>query len=67
MGREALVTMELRDILGRSIPISYAKYQLTQAGEHEASIPEPNLPPGTYYLRISTDDGDVITLKIVKE
>ncbi len=67
MGRNALVTMELRDVLGRSIPLSYAKYQLEQPGSHNASISAPNLPEGTYYLRITTDVGDAITLKIVKE
>jgi hypothetical protein len=67
MARTALVTMELRDVLGRMIPLSYAKYQLEQPGEHTATISAPNLPPGTYYLRITTDVGDAITLKVVKE
>jgi hypothetical protein len=67
MGRTALVTMELRDVLGRSVPIANAKYQLEQPGDHNAAIPAPNLPSGTYYLRITTDVGDAITLKIVKE
>ncbi len=67
MGRTALVTMELRDVLGRSVPIANAKYQLEQPGSHQASIPAPNLPPGTYYLRITTDAGDAITLKVMKE
>ncbi|HEX5315973.1 MAG TPA: T9SS type A sorting domain-containing protein [Candidatus Kapabacteria bacterium] len=67
MGRTALVTMELRDILGRTVPLTYAKYQLEEPGTHEARIPAPNLPPGTYYLRITTDTGDVITLKVVKQ
>ncbi len=67
MGRTALVTMELRDVLGRSVPIANAKYQLEQPGDHNTTIPAPNLPPGTYYLRITTDAGDAITLKIVKE
>ncbi|HET6399884.1 MAG TPA: T9SS type A sorting domain-containing protein [Candidatus Kapabacteria bacterium] len=67
MGRTALITMELRDILGRTVPLTYANYQYESPGTHEARIPAPNLPPGTYYLRISTDVGDVITLKVVKE
>ena len=67
MGRTALVTMELRDILGRSVPLSYAKYQLESPGPHEATIPAPSLPSGTYYLRLTTDAGDAITLKVVKE
>ncbi len=67
MGRTALVTMELRDVLGRSVPIANAKYQLEQPGDHTASIPAPNLPQGIYYLRITTDVGDAITLKFVKE
>jgi hypothetical protein len=67
MGRTALVTMELRDVLGRSVPIANAKYQLQQPGDHTATLPAPNLPQGTYYLRITTDVGDAITLKIVKE
>ncbi len=67
MGREALVTMELRDVLGRTVPIANAKYQLEQPGDHNATIPAPNLPAGTYYLRITTDVGDAITLKVVKE
>ena len=67
MGRTALVAMELRDILGRSVPIANAKYQLAQPGDHTASIPAPNLSRGIYYLRITTDVGDAITLKIVKE
>ena len=67
MGRTALVTMELRDVLGRSVPIANAKYQLEQPGDHNTTIPAPNLPPGIYYLRITTDVGDAITLKIVKE
>ena len=67
MGREAMVTMELTDVLGRTVPLQYAKYQLEQPGQHDASIPAPNLPPGTYYLRITTDVGDAITLKVVKE
>ncbi len=67
MGRTALVTMELRDVLGRAVPIANAKYQLEQPGSHTASIPAPNLPPGVYYLRVTTDVGDAITLKIVKQ
>jgi hypothetical protein len=67
MGRTALVTMQLSDVLGRTVPLTYAKYQLEQPGQHDATIPAPNLPPGTYYLRISTDVGDAITLKVVKE
>ncbi len=67
MGRTALVTMELRDVLGRSVPIANAKYQLEQPGDHNATIPAPNLPAGIYYLRVTTDVGDAITLKIVKE
>jgi len=67
MGRTALITMELQDILGREVPLTSAKYQLEQPGTHSARIPAPNLPPGTYYLRITTDTGDVITLKVVKE
>ena len=67
MGRTALVTMELRDVLGRAVPIANAKYQLEQPGDHTASIPAPNLPQGIYYLRITTDVGDAITLKLVKE
>ncbi len=67
MGRTALVTMELRDVLGRSVPIANAKYQLEQPGDHTATLPAPNLPAGIYYLRITTDVGDAITLKIVKE
>jgi hypothetical protein len=67
MGRTALVTMQLSDVLGRNVPLTYAKYQLEQPGQHDASIPAPNLPPGTYYLRITTDVGDAITLKVVKE
>ncbi len=67
MGRTALVTMELRDVLGRAVPIANAKYQLEQPGSHTASIPAPNLPPGVYYLRVTTDVGDAITLKLVKQ
>ncbi len=67
MGKTALVTMELWDILGRSVPIANAKYQLEQTGSHNATIPAPNLLQGTYYLRITTDVGDAITLKIVKQ
>ncbi len=67
MGRTALVTMELRDVLGRSVPIANAKYQLEQPGDHTATLPAPNLPAGIYYLRVTTDVGDAITLKIVKE
>jgi hypothetical protein len=67
MGRTALVTMQLSDVLGRTVPLTYAKYQLAQPGQHDASIPAPNLPPGTYYLRITTDVGDAVTLKVVKE
>ncbi len=67
MDRTALVTMELRDVLGRAVPIANAKYQLEQPGSHTASIPAPNLPPGIYYLRVTTDVGDAITLKLVKE
>jgi hypothetical protein len=67
MGRTALVTMQLLDILGRTVPIADAKYQLQQSGTHEATIPVPTLPAGTYYLRISTDAGDAITLKLVKQ
>jgi len=67
MGRTALVTMELRDVLGRSVPIGNVKYQLELPGSHQATLPAPNLPPGTYYLRITTDAGDAITLKVAKE
>jgi hypothetical protein len=67
MSRTALVTMELRDVLGRSVPIANAKYQLEQPGSHQVAIPAPYLPQGIYYLRITTDVGDAITLKLVKE
>jgi hypothetical protein len=67
MGRTALLTTELRDVLGRSVPIANAKYQLEQPGSHQAAIPAPNLPQGTYYLRITTNAGDAITLKVAKE
>jgi hypothetical protein len=67
MNRTALVTMQLSDVLGRSVPLSFAKYQLEQAGSHTASISALDLPAGTYYLRITTDVGDAITLKVVKE
>ncbi|HEY3873907.1 MAG TPA: T9SS type A sorting domain-containing protein [Candidatus Kapabacteria bacterium] len=67
MGRTALVTMQLYDLLGKAVPITNAKYQLQQPGTHEATIPVPNLPPGTYYLRLSTDAGDAITLKVIKQ
>jgi len=67
MGRTALVTFELRDVLGRAIPLTYAKYQLEQPGPHEARIAAPDLPPGTYYLRVTTDIGETLTLKVVKE
>jgi hypothetical protein len=67
MGRTALVTMQLSDVLGHSVPIANAKYQLEQPDTHNATIPASNLPSGTYYLRITTDVGDAITLKVVKE
>ena len=67
MGRTALVTMQLLDVLGKSVPISNGKYNLQQPGTHEATLPVPNLPAGIYYLRVSTDVGDAITLKLVKE
>ncbi len=67
MGHIALVTMQLSDVLGRAVPIANAKYQLEQPGSHNVTIPAPNLPAGTYYLRITTDVGDAITLKVVKE
>jgi len=67
MGRTALVTMQLQDILGHSIPIENAKYQLEQPGIHQAHISAANLSPGTYYLRITTDTGETRTLKVVKQ
>ena len=67
MGRTALVTMELRDILGRIVPIANAKYLLEDPGSHTARLPLPNLPSGTYYLRVSTDTGESKTLKVVKQ
>jgi hypothetical protein len=67
MGRTALVTMTLQDILGHAIPIENARYQLEQPGIHQAHIPAANLPAGTYYLRITTDTGETRTLKVVKQ
>ncbi len=67
MGRTALVTMELRDILGRIVPIANAKYLFEEPGTHTAHLPVPYLPSGTYYLRVFTDTGDSKTLKVVKE
>src|SRR5581483_4234903 len=67
MGRTALVTFELRDVLGRAIPLTYAKYHLEQPGPHEALFAAPGRPPGTYYLRVTTDIGETLTLKVVKE
>ncbi len=66
-GREALVTMELRDILGKSVPIANAKNLLEQPGSHEVRVTVPNLPVGTYYLRLFTDTGEARTIKLVKE
>ncbi len=67
MGRTAMVSIELHDLLGKSIPIQNAKYLLSQPGTHEAKIPLEHLPPGTYYLRLLTDTGDVRTVKVIKK
>jgi hypothetical protein len=67
MMKEALVTMELRDVLGRAIPLENSKYRLLQPGADPESFSTANLPSGTYYLRVSTDGGEVKTLKVVKQ
>lgn len=67
MGRAALVSFELRDVLGRAVSLPNAKFQLEQSGTHAARIPAPNLPSGTYYLRLVADGGEVRTLKLVIE
>jgi hypothetical protein len=67
MQREALVTMELRDLLGRPVPLEYGKYQLMPQGTETRTFATGDLPAGTYYLRVSTDLGEVRTLKLVKQ
>jgi hypothetical protein len=67
MQREALVTMELRDLVGRQVPLEYGKYQLMPQGTETRTFSTDDLPAGTYYLRVSTDLGEVRTLKLVKK
>jgi hypothetical protein len=66
MQREALVTMELRDMLGRQVPLEYGNYQLMPQGTETSTFATGDLPAGTYYLRVTTDLGEVRTLRLVK-
>ncbi|GEM_PF-2616668 len=67
MSKEALVTTELRDLLGRAVPLERSRYRLLQMGDNTESFSTSNLPSGTYYLRVSTDGGEVKTVKVVKQ
>ena len=66
MGREALVTVEMFDLLGNAVQLTGMKYMLKQSGPQRITVPVGSLVPGTYYLRVSTDWGDVRTVKVVK-
>jgi uncharacterized Ntn-hydrolase superfamily protein len=49
-----------------SYPINYSEQRSTDTGSQEMSIDISMLSPGIYFVRIQTDAGDMLPVKIVK-
>ncbi len=66
IGREAYIHIEVFDLLGRAV--SGAGYAgVFEQGSREIPLDMSKAPPGTYYVRVSTANNEVRTLKITKE
>lgn len=65
VSREAYVTIQVFDLLGRKVDgAGYAG--VFEQGSREIPLDMSNAPPGAYYVRISTANDEVRTLKITK-
>ncbi len=66
IGREAYVRIEVFDVLGREI--AGAGYEGTfEQGTKEVPLDLTKAPPGAYYVRVSTANNEVRTIKITKQ
>jgi hypothetical protein len=66
IGREAYVTIQVFDLLGRQV--SGVGYEgVFEQGSRIIPLAMDATPPGIYYLRISTANNEAQTLKLTKE
>ena len=65
LNRTSYISIEIFDLLGRVVWES--KGRTFTEGTHELSIEAQSLPKGTLYARITTDFGEVRTVKLAKE
>jgi hypothetical protein len=66
IGREAYVTIGIYNIL--SVQLAGAGYEgVFEQGSRTIPLNMDNAPPGAYYVRISTANNEVRTLKLTKE
>jgi hypothetical protein len=66
IGREAYVTIAVYNLLG--VQVAGASYAgVFEQGNATIPINMTNAPPGAYYVRISTANNEVQTLKLTKE
>jgi hypothetical protein len=66
MNKSALVSFDLSDILGRVVPIDNSDNRMMVEGNQAIAFDVSNLTTGTYYLRLTAEDGDVRSVKVVK-
>ncbi|MDP4198113.1 MAG: T9SS type A sorting domain-containing protein [Bacteroidota bacterium] len=66
INREAYLHIELFDLLGNRV--QKAGFEgIFESGQRVVPLGMSSQPPGTYYLRISTANNEVRTIKLVKE
>jgi hypothetical protein len=66
LNRMSYVTIGIYDVLGHQV-WGDGKGHSYEAGDHEIAVEGASLPEGSLYARISTDFGEVKTVKLVKE
>lgn len=65
LSKSGMVRIDVYDLLGRAV---YAEGQgYKQDGESVLSLQAKSWSPGSYYVRLSTPNGEVKTVKVVKE
>jgi len=65
IGREAYIHIEVFDLLGNQLPAGYSG--VFEPGTRSVPLDLRTMPAGMYYLRISTANNEVRTMKLVKE
>ena len=65
LAKSGMVRIDVYDLLGRAL---YAEGQgYKQDGEYVLSLQAKSWSPGSYYVRLSTPNGEVKTVKVVKQ